>query len=295
MVYKLKIVGVLALILLLLTLSACDVSADTSPTAINNALLPISTNEVCVACAQATLDAVMTEQQSGIDASAAATAEVMRANAQATLNSVSATLSADRAQQQANADIISASLAATAEIDRANAHATMAAAESTQRAASTQDANHQAQVQFDLQMTAGIATQNANATAMQQNNNVLAAATQTAVANLIATQTQAAVATSQWYTDQDRRRAEKMQEQFSYLWLLCPGLIIVAFIIVGIFLLIRWMNIQYPPANIDTQPEQPAPDIYDVQPTNHFANPPVQMTKPTDHVRRWLDEVKRKL
>ena len=59
----------------------------------------------------------------------------MRANAQATLNSVNATLSAAQTQEQNNANIIAAQVAATAEIVRANAQATLNSAGSTQSAA----------------------------------------------------------------------------------------------------------------------------------------------------------------
>ena len=49
----------------------------------------------------------------------------MRANAQATLNSANATLSAAQTQAQNNANVIAAQIAATAEIVRANAQATL--------------------------------------------------------------------------------------------------------------------------------------------------------------------------
>jgi len=53
---------------------------------------------------------------------------------------------------------------------------------------------------------------------IQQNKNDLAASTQTAVANTIATQTQVAAATSQWYADQARQRAEQRQVPLTFLW-----------------------------------------------------------------------------
>ena len=116
---------------------------------------------------QATLAAALTQEKSYADNQAAATAEIMRANAQATLNSADATLSAAQTQQQNSADVIAAQMAAAAEIVRADAQATLNAANSTQSAALTQDAESgRRQVQE------------------QQNKDEIAAGTQTAVANL---------------------------------------------------------------------------------------------------------------
>ena len=94
----------------------------------------------CEACAQATLAAALTQEKNNADNQAAATAEIVRANAQATLNSANATLSAAQTQDQNNANVIAAQIAATAEIVRANAQATLNSAGSTQSAALTQDA-----------------------------------------------------------------------------------------------------------------------------------------------------------
>ena len=138
----------------------------------------------CEACAQATLAAALTQQKNNADNQAAATAEIVRANAQATLNSANATLSAALTQDQNNANVIAAQIAATAEIVRANAQATLNSAGSTQIAALTQ-------AQYNLQVTKWqLATQGAEAMMTQQNKNDLAASTQTAIANNIATQTQ---------------------------------------------------------------------------------------------------------
>jgi hypothetical protein len=63
------------------------------------------------------------------------------------LNSANATLSAAQTQQQNSADVIAAQIAAAAEIVRADAQATLNAANSTQSAALTQDAIRQTQVQ----------------------------------------------------------------------------------------------------------------------------------------------------
>ena len=161
----------------------------------------------------------------------------MRANAQATLNSANATLSAAQTQDQNNANVIAAQIAATAEIERANAQATLNSAGSTQSVALTQDAIRQTQM-------ADLATTNAQALVLQQNKNELAAGTQTAIANNIATQTQAAAATSQWYTDQDRQREEQRQGPIAFLWIWCLPIFIV--ILAGLVLwgFWRWLRIQ---------------------------------------------------
>ena len=70
------------------------------------------------------------------------------------------------------------------------------AAGATQNAALTQDAIRQTKF-------TDLATSTAQALIIQQNQDNLVAGTQTAIANMIATQTQAA-ATSQWYADQQR-------------------------------------------------------------------------------------------
>ena len=121
------------------------------------------TSELCEACDQATLAAALTQDKNNADNQAAATAEIVRANAQATLNSANATLNAAQTQEQSDANIIAAQIAATAEMERANAQATLNSAGSTQNAALTQDAIQQTQM-------ANLATTSAQALAIQQNN-----------------------------------------------------------------------------------------------------------------------------
>jgi hypothetical protein len=140
------------------------------------------------------------------DNQAAATAEIKRAAAQATLDSANATLSAAQTQDQNNADLIAAQIAVAAEIARANARATLDSAGSTQSAALAQDAIRQTQVQFNAQMTVE-----------QQGRIEIAATTQTAIANWIATQTRSAAATSQWYADRSRQRNEQIQGPIAFL------------------------------------------------------------------------------
>lgn len=55
---------------------------------------PAQTDVPCESCAQATLAVAMTQEKNSADNQVAATAEIERANAQATLNSANATLSA---------------------------------------------------------------------------------------------------------------------------------------------------------------------------------------------------------
>src|SRR5512133_219724 len=296
------------LMITLLTLVACGDAARTPSVSSNEGLLlSMATQTIafsCEGCAQATLAALQTQERSSADAQAAATAEIMRANAQATLNAVNATVGAAQTQEKNNANIIAAQVAATAAIVSANAQATLVAAGSTQSVALTQDAIRQTQVQYDQQVTASVATQNAIAAVTQQNNNFLAANTQTAVANLIATQTQSAVATSQWYADQARQREEQRQIPLTFLWLWCPPLLIVAIALIGLLFFWRWMKIRENQQMIDMQPEQPRagtgttpPIIIEHEPRRiiDVANHQYQPTKPTDHVRRWLEEAKRKL
>jgi hypothetical protein len=188
--HRLSVMAIFALILAIASLAACGTTA-TQSTPGEGLLLPASTETSvpCEACARATLAVALTEGKNNADNQAAATAEVLRANAQATLNSANGTLSAVQTQQQNDANLLAAQIAATAEIVRANAQATLNSAGSTQSAALTADAIRQTQM-------ADLATTGAQAIVNQQNKNDLAASTQTAVANNIATQTQAAMATS---------------------------------------------------------------------------------------------------
>ena len=238
--------------------------------------------------AQATLAAALTQEKYNADNQAAATAEIMCANAQATLNSANATLSAAQTQDQNNANVIAAQIAATAEIVRANAQATLVAAGSTQSAALTQDAIRQTQAQYDLQVTEA------------------AASTQTAVANHIAIQAQSAVATSQWYTDQSRQRQEQRQGPIAFLWMWCLPIFIVLLAGLVLWGFWRWLKIQQANQRILENPvdklQAPAAEVIHHQHDNSLpylesdiVDSRYQLTKPDDRVRRWLDEVKRKL
>jgi hypothetical protein len=157
-----------------LILAACGTQSITPSTSQGLLATPAQTDAPYQACALATLAALQTQEKIGADVQAAATAEIMRANAQATLNSASSTLSAAQTQQQNNANIVAAQIAATAAIVRANAQATLDSAGATQNAALTQDAIRQTQM-------ADVSTSNAQALLVQQNQANLAAGTQTAI------------------------------------------------------------------------------------------------------------------
>jgi hypothetical protein len=299
---KPRIFAVFVLSLSLLILAACD-GMTITPSTEWDGVLPMATQigEPCEACAQATLAAALTQQQMGADNQAAATAEIMRANAQATVNSANATLSAAQTQSQNNANIIAAQIAGTAEIVRANAQATVNSAGFTQSAAHTQDSIQQTQM-------ANVATTSAEAVLAQQGRDSIAAGTQTAVADNIATQTQSAVATSQWYADQERQREEDRRGPIAFLWTWCFPffLILLAGLIVwGVW---RWLKIQQANQRILEEPVErlQAPTVV-VLPHEHTHELPYheseivdnrsELTSPDDQdqVRGWLDEVKHKL
>jgi hypothetical protein len=240
----------------------------------------------------------MTQQQINTDMQAAAAAEVVRANAQSTLNSANGTLSAVQTQQQNDADVIAAQIAATAEIVRANAQATLNSAGSTQSAALTADVIRQTQM-------ADQATTGAQAVLNQQYQNNLAAGTQTAIANIIATQGQSAAATSQWYVDQGRQREEQREGPVTFLWVW--GLPIFIVLLAGLALWGYWRRLQIQQANqrILELPVDRLPALAVEVPHHHHGSLPYldgditedgyQVTKPNDQVERWLDEVKGKL
>ena len=288
-------------ILILLTLTACDGTTVTPALQGESVFLatPALSNMPCVACDQATLAAALTQQKNSVDNQAAATAEIVRANAQATVNSANATLNAAMTQEQNNANVAAAQLAATAEIVRANAQATVNSAGSTQIAAMTQS-------QYNLQSTQAVATQSAEAIMTQQNKNDLAANTQTAIANNIATQTQVAVATSQWYTDQERQRAEQRQGPIAFLWMWCLPMFVVLLAGLVIWGFWRWLKIQQANQRILENPVDRLPALEAKVTRLHHDDPlpyidsdiindSYQVTKPNDEVEQWLDEVKDQL
>ena len=288
-----KLVAIFSLTLVLLALTACGTQPDTSIAP--NAAMPLGTP--VVTSDQATLVVALTQKKKNTDNQAAATAEVVRANAQATLNSANATISAAQTQDQNNANIIVAQIAATADIERANALATLSSAGSTQSAALTKDAIRQTQM-------ADQATTAAEAIVNQQNKDNIAASTQTAVANNIATQTQAAAATSQWYTDQSRQREEQQrQAPIAFLWMWSLPVFVVLFAGLCLWGFWRWLKIRQNHQRIAEQtiknlqaPVDPSEsqDKF-LHAGSDIVNGQYQLTKPDDQVYRWLEEVKSKL
>jgi hypothetical protein len=289
----------LTIILVALILAACAPPQGLSAQEMAVAVPTQTLAPHCEACAQATLAALQTQEKISVDAQAAATAEIMRANAQETLNAASSTLSAAQTQAQNSANIIAAQIAGTAEIVRANAQATLNSAGATQNAALTQDAIHQTQV-------ANLATTDAQIILVQQNKDAIAASTQTAVVNNIATQTQASIATSQWYDDQDRQRNEQWSAPFTFLWMWCFPAFLMLFAVLLLWGAWRWLRIQQANQRILEIPVEklPAP-VIEVIPHQHDDSLPYiesdviddgyQSTQSGDQIQRWLDEVKRKL
>ena len=296
---NLRVVSIFGTVSMLLILSAC-ITLTATPSAAEMLLVtPAQTGAPCEACAQATLAVVLTQEKNNADNQAAATAEIVRANAQATLNSANATLSAALTQEQNNANVIAAQIAATAEIVRANAQATLNSAGSTQNAALTQDAIHQTQM-------ADLATTGAQAILNQQNKDELAASTQTAIAHTIATQAQAAAATSQWYTDQERQRKEQRQGPIAFLWMWCLPIFIVLLAGLMVWGFWRWLKIQQANQRILENPVDKLPALEaGVKHRRHDDPLPYiessvvdsgyQVTSPDDQVHKWVDEVKSKL
>jgi len=299
--YDPRIATIWVLILLLLTLTACNGMTATQSPFGEGMLLPMSTqvSAPCEACAQATLAVALTQEKNNADIRAAATAEIARANAQGTLNSANATVLAAQTQEQNKANVIAAQIAATAEIVRANAQATLQSAGSTQSAALTQDAIRQTQM-------ADLATTSAEAIMIQQNKDQLAASTQTAIANSIATQTQVAAAIAQSYTEQARQREERRQGPITFLWMWCLPIFIV--LLAGLILwgFWRWQRIQQANQRILEKPvdklQAPASEIVhhlqdDAMPylESNIVDSRYQSTQPDDQVHGWLDEVKHKL
>jgi len=294
----LRLIAIYGTVSILLILSACFTPPETQFAV--QVVAPAQTGvPPCEACAQATLIAALTQERINADNQAAAAAEVLRANAQATLNSANATLNSVQTQQQNDANVIAAQIAGTAEIVRANAQATLNSAGSTQSSALTQDAIRHTQM-------ADLATTGAQAIVNQQYKDELAASTQTAIANNISTQVQVAAATSQWYTDQDRQREEQRQGPIAFLWMWCLPAFLV--LLAGLILWGIWRRLTIQQANqrILEKPVDrlPAPAV-EVPHHHHGGSLPYldsdisdddyQVTNPDDQVKKWLDEVKGKL
>lgn len=253
----------------------------------------------CEACTVATLSVAETQQSSNADLQAAATANIVAANAQATLNSVNSTSSALQAEQKNEANIIIAQITATAAVANANIQATLASSTQTQSAAQTQDAIQQTQIVAQ-------ATTNAQATQAVQSQQTLAAATQTTVANGFLMMTQVAYATSQWQAEQDRLQQAKAEGSAAVIWTWCMPSFIV--LLGGLFLFgsWRWMGTREDQTHLEGPGERlhlPSVRVIDHQPddTTPYIEAHVvkrknyRLTKPDDQVGKWVDEVKREI
>jgi len=282
----LHIAALWAWIFTLLTLAACGTQSGT-PSMPEDGALPLGTP--MATSQQAAAGVALTQEKNKADERAAATAEIERANAQEALNSANATLSAVQTQDQSDVNVVAAQMASTAEIGRANAEATLNSAGSTQAVALTQDVIRQTQI--------------VEAMVNLQNENELAASTQTAVANHIATQTQAALASTELHADQ---LAEERRGPITFLWTWCLPIFIVLFAGLALWGFWRWLKIQQSNQRILETPVQklrtPAATVphhhhdSSFPPTeNEVVNGSHQFTKPDDEMRRWLETVRRKL
>ena len=288
----------------MLALAACGTQIPTPPPVPNvNVVLATSAAELSN---QSGVAITMTPADHTAENQAAATAQIVRANAQATFDSANATVSAAQTQDQNSADAIAAQIAATAKVARSQAQATLVAAGSTQRVGLTQVAIQQTQEAYNFQVTLAAGTQSVVAMMTQQNKNDVAASTQTASANNIATQTEVAAATSQWYANQARQSKEQSQIPIAFLWMWCLPLFIV--LLAGLILwgVWRWLRIQQANQRNPEKPveklQAPTPVVMhyeqdDTLPTSasEVIDSRFQVTKPEDPVSEWLDEVKGKL
>ena len=295
---QLTIGALWAILLSLVTLVACMSEPTSAPAPV--VVMALGTPVELVD--QITLAAVLTEQQNNSDFQAAATAAIVQANAQATLDSANATLGAAETQAKNISNIIAARVAATAAVVRANAQATVVAANSTQSAALTQDAIIQTQTEYALQVTQAAGTQSAGAILVQQYKNDLASGTQTAVADNIATQTQVAVVTAQFYTDQSNQVAAQRQVPLTFLLIWCLPIFLV--LVAGVVVWGIWRGIRIQQANqrildnpVEKLPAPAQPQEYDPSKylESNIVDSQIKLTKPVDPAGGWVDEVKRKL
>jgi hypothetical protein len=287
---------VLIFIPVLLTLTACGEQSGT-PAIPNSDVMLLSTpaatgNDTFLA-------AELTQEKENAADQAAATAEIVRMNALGTLNSANATLSAVQTQDQGDVNLVAAQVAATAAMAHAQAEATLNSASSTQNAALTQDAIQQTQM-------AAVATTSAQALLIQQNRDALAAGTQTAVANNIATQTQAAAVSAQWNAQEARLDEERRRGPITFLWMWCLPVFLVVLAGLVLWGFWRWLKIQQGNQIILENPvdrlQIPATNVteYEHDHSTPYLESDIvdnrnQFARPDDQIRRWLDEVKRKL
>ncbi len=261
------------LMVTILILSSCQPITEPQPAGQVLLVSPVSTESSCEVCDQETLVAAMVIEQNNLEDQALATAEIVGANAQATLNSVDATLSAAQTRKENDAIIIAANIEATAKFARANAKATLDAAGSTLSAALTQDVIAQTQVQYDQRVSEHLATENAM---VMETQSFL-------IANQNAVKTQSAIETSQWYIDEANQLQEERQRPITFLWTWClpPFVVLMACLVLWGF----WRRLKL-------QNE----DDSSLIPNREGNKSRLRVIKPDYlQVNRWLDAVKKTL
>ncbi len=193
---------------------------------------------------------------------------------------------------------------ATADILLAHDRATFSAATSTQNAAQTQVVLQQTQAmlqqtqaQFSLRLTADSATERAGATATQQQKDDRAASTTTAIAGVIATQTQSVIAAQQERADQARQSEAQQQDTIAFLWAWGPPLFLLA-VVAGCIWAFWYWEIRKR-GRRRRSGDLAAPVFADPAPALAelplVVIDPVLITEPDGQVSGWLEEVKEKL
>ena len=217
------------------------------------------------------------------------------------MNSANATLNAVQTQNQNNANIVAAQIAATAEFIPCQCTGNPGCSRfDTERGANPgRDAADPDTVRFAGD--AGSRDAECEALLAQQYKNDLASGTQTAVADTIATQTQVAVVTAQFYADQSRQVDAQRQVPLTFLLVWClPAFLVLA---AGVVIWGIWRGIRVQQANqriIDNPTEKVAgactqQDDSSKRLESDIIDSQFKLTKPVDQSRRWIDEVKRKL
>ncbi len=268
---------------MVLILSACYPISETSSGVNGSVVLLVEPEIPCQACDLETAAAAMVIEQNDLDQQALATAKIVGGYAQATLNSVNATLSAAQAQKENDASIIAAEIAATAEVAQANAKATLVSAGSTQSAALTQDSIEQTRVLYNQQISADLATEDAAVMLTQQYYSFL-------MANQNATETQSAVETLQSNAIETNQLEEQRQGTLSFLWKLWLTVFLLLFAGLGLWGFWRWLEMRS--EAIENDPQVSASRYLNRgRPDRRF-----RVTKPDySQVSRWINEVKKAL
>jgi hypothetical protein len=197
---------------------------------------------------------------------------------------------------------------ATADILSANNRATFSAATSTQYAVQTQAVLQQtqlvldeAQAQLSLRLTVDSAAESAAATGTQYRNDESAASTTTAIAGVIATQTQSFIATQQRHAAQMRQSELEQQEAIALLWIWGPPALVLVIVIVGVWAYWYWEidkrirrgpGYEAPPPVVSSSTQPPHESAL---PKSSVVIVPDPVTDPTGQLSGWLDEVKEKL